>query len=48
MRANQPNRAVDNSYDAKERKESIDMMVQLKLYGMRMACDEMISNGLKR
>ena len=23
-------------------------MVQLKLYGMRMACNEMISNGLKR
>jgi DNA replication protein DnaC len=31
-----------------ERTEIIDMMAQLKLYGMRMAFDEVISNGLKR
>ena len=31
-----------------ERTEIIDMMAQLKLHGMRMAFDEIISNGLKR
>jgi DNA replication protein DnaC len=31
-----------------ERTEIIDMMAQLKLYGMRMAFDEIISTGLKR
>src|SRR4029450_2735852 len=31
-----------------ERIEIIDMMAQLKLYGMRMAFDDVISNGLKR
>jgi DNA replication protein DnaC len=31
-----------------ERTELIDMMAQLKLHGMRMAFDEVISNGVKR